>query len=266
MMLSLFFVYFIAKDNDESCKNPRGIMINNIQLFKKSAVFLALSSTITIPNYVTAEESSLEGIERIQVTASRRASTVQDAPLNITALDSDVMKNQNIGKLTEIARWVPGLSIPDQGGRSENNIIVRGLSTNSTGSQSDGGTVATYFGEIPLDVDVRLIDVERVEVLIGPQGTLYGAGTLGGAIRYIPKKAELDVTSVELSGDFFKGTESDSLGHESSIIVNVPLIEDTLAVRASFNLYKIRALLIMLIQSEKGAFLLLIQIGVIQQT
>jgi len=216
-------------------------MINNIHLFKKSAVFLALSSTLSLPNYVVAEEATEiveEGIERIQVTASRRASTVQEAPLNITALDSDVMKDQNIGKLTEIARWVPGLSIPDQGGRGGNNIIVRGLSTNSTGPDSDGGTVATYFGEMPLEVDVRLIDVERVEVLIGPQGTLYGAGTLGGALRYIPKKAELDITSVELSGDIFNGAESDSVGSESSIVVNVPLIEDTLAVRASVNFYK----------------------------
>lgn len=215
-------------------------MINNTLLFKKSAVFLALSSTFAIPTYVIAEEAdnaAMRGIERIQVTASRRASSVQEAPLNITALDSDVMKDQNIGKLTEIARWVPGLSIPDQGGRGGNNIIVRGLSTNSTGPDSDGGTVATYFGEMPLEVDVRLIDVERVEVLIGPQGTLYGAGTLGGALRYIPKKAELDVTSVELSGDLFNGAESDNLGGETSFIINTPLIEDVLAVRASFNYY-----------------------------
>lgn len=215
-------------------------MINNTLLFKKSAVFLALSSTFAIPNYVMAEEAdnaAMRGIERIQVTASRRASSVQEAPLNITALDSDVMKDQNIGKLTEIARWVPGLSIPDQGGRGGNNIIVRGLSTNSTGPDSDGGTVATYFGEMPLEVDVRLIDVERVEVLIGPQGTLYGAGTLGGALRYIPKKAELDVTSVELSGDIFNGAESDDLGGERSFIINTPLIEDVLAVRASLNYY-----------------------------
>jgi len=215
-------------------------LTKNTQMFKKSAICLALGSILATPMYTIAQESeevAVEGIERIQVTASRRASTVQEAPLNITALDGDIMKDQNIGNVTDVARWVPGLTIPDQGGRSGNNIIVRGLSTNSTGPSSDGATVATYFGEMPLDVDLRLIDVERVEVLIGPQGTLYGAGTLGGAIRYMPKKAELDVASVEFSGDVFKGEESSNVGGETSLIVNVPLIEDVLAVRASFNLY-----------------------------
>jgi len=210
----------------------------NINIFKKSALCIALSSTFAVPVYAFEEaEKKVSGIERIEVTASRRSSSVQEAPLNITALDADVMKEHNIGKLTDIARFVPGLSIPDQGGRGGNNIIVRGLNTNSSGPGSDGGTVATYFGEQPLAVDVRLIDVERVEVLIGPQGTLYGAGTLGGAIRYMPKKAALDETTIELSGDGFKGSESASFGGESSFIFNTPLIEDTLAVRASVNFY-----------------------------
>lgn len=208
---------------------------SNRQIFKKSALCIALSSALTVPTYAFEEEQTI-GIERIQVTASRRTSTVQEAPLNITALDSDVMKEQNISKLTDIARFVPGLSIPEQG-RGGNNIIVRGLNTNSTGPGSDGGTVATYFGEIPLAVDVRLVDVERVEVLIGPQGTLYGAGTLGGAIRYIPNKAELDNTSFAFSVDAFSGAESDDLGGESSFILNVPLINDELAIRASVNYY-----------------------------
>lgn len=206
--------------------------------FQKSALCLALSSALALPSYSSlAQENEIVGIERIQVTASRRASTVQEAPLNITALDSDVMKEQNIGDLGDMARWVPGLSIPEQGGRGGNSIIVRGLNTDSTGPDNDGGTVATYFGEMPLQVDVRLIDVERMEVLIGPQGTLYGAGSLGGAIRFIPKKAELDIKSFEFSLDAFSGKESDSIGGESSFIMNIPLIEDELAVRASVNYY-----------------------------
>ena len=210
------------------------------QVFKKSALFLALSSALTLPQHAFSAEAETEtvtGIERIQVTASRRISTVQDAPFNITALDGDVMQDQNIGKLSEVGRWVPGLTVLDQGGIGGNSIIVRGLSTGPVGLFSDGGTVATYFGEIPLDADIRLIDMERVEVLIGPQGTLYGAGTLGGAIRYMPNKAEVDVSSFSLSGDTFKGRESDNFGGEISFIANAALIENVLAIRASVNYY-----------------------------
>ncbi len=210
---------------------------SNMKVFKKSALCVALSSALTIPAYSYAEESepSVEGIERIQVTASRRASTVQEAPLNITALDGDVMKDQNISQLSDVARWVPGLTIPDQGGRSDSPIIVRGLNTNSSGPGSDGGTVATYVGEIPLFVDMKLIDVERVEVLIGPQGTLYGAGTLGGAIRYLPNKPVLDEISGSVYGDISSLSESDDTGGEAGFVLNMPIIDDEFGMRLAFN-------------------------------
>ena len=213
--------------------------VKKSQVFKKSTLCLALSSALALPVNSYAEEavkeSAADGIERIQVTASRRSSTVQEAPLNITALDGDVMKDQNITQLSDVARWVPGLSVADQGGRTGSPIIVRGLNTNSSGPDSDAGTVATYIGEIPLVVDMKLIDVERVEVLIGPQGTLYGAGTLGGAIRYLPNKPVLDETSGSLYGDVFTLSESDDTGGEAGFVFNTPIIDDELAVRFAVN-------------------------------
>lgn len=209
-------------------------MKHQSQIFKKSALCIALGSALAGPTAYSADEEVV-GIERIQVTASRRASTVQEAPLNITALDSDVMKDQNITQLSDVARWVPGLSVSDQGGRSGSPIIVRGLNTNSSGPGSDGGTVATYVGEIPLLVDMKLIDVERVEVLIGPQGTLYGAGTLGGAIRYLPNKPRLDETSGSIYGDLFTIAKSEGTGGEAGFVFNTPIIDDELGVRFAFN-------------------------------
>ena len=87
--------------------------------------------------------------------------------------------------------------------------------------------MATYIGEIPLFVDMKIIDVERVEVLIGPQGTLYGAGTLGGAIRYLPNKPVLDETSGSIYGDVFNLAHSDDVGSEAGFVFNTPLIDDT---------------------------------------
>ena len=214
-------------------------------MFKPSLLTLAmsgaLSSAFLLPNTAFAQEQEAakdKSLEVIEVTATRRSGSVQNAPLNITALDADIMKDQNISELADVARWVPGLTITDQGGRSGSPIIVRGLNTNSSGPSSDGGTVATYINEIPVAIDMRLVDVERVEVLIGPQGTLYGAGTLGGAIRYMLKEPELDFTSLEVFGNVSQTQESDSIGGEGGFIFNLPLIEDTLAVRASLNIYE----------------------------
>ncbi|MBB1336586.1 TonB-dependent receptor [Pseudoalteromonas sp. SR44-2] len=214
-------------------------------MFKPSLLTLAISSAVSsvflLPNAALAQEevaAKNKSLEVIEVTATRRSGSVQNAPLNITALDADIMKDQNINELADVARWVPGLTITDQGGRSGSPIIVRGLNTNSSGPSSDGGTVSTYINEIPVSVDMRLVDIERVEVLIGPQGTLYGAGTLGGAIRYMLKQPELDFTSLEIYGDLFQTKESDSLGGEGGFIFNLPLIEDKLAVRASLNVYE----------------------------
>lgn len=214
-------------------------------MFKPSLLTLAISSAISsvflLPNAALAQEevaAKNKSFEVIEVTATRRSGSVQNAPLNITALDADIMKDQNISELADVAHWVPGLTITDQGGRSGSPIIVRGLNTNSSGPSSDGGTVSTYINEIPVSVDMRLVDIERVEVLIGPQGTLYGAGTLGGAIRYMLKQPELDFTSLEVYGDLFQTKESDSLGGEGGFIFNLPIIEDKLAVRASLNVYE----------------------------
>ena len=210
-------------------------MKNNIKMFKRSAVCVALTTAIYQPLAVAADEVVVdEGIEKIEVTATRRASSVQEIPVNITALDGDIMAEQNITELADIARWVPGLTVQDQGGRSGSPIIVRGLNTNSSGPGSDGGTVATYVGESPLSVDLKLLDIQRVEVLIGPQGTLYGAGTLGGAIRYIPNKPILD----ETSGKVYAGVNSVSeggQGHEAGFVFNMPLINDELGFRVAYQ-------------------------------
>ena len=130
------------------------------------------------------------------VTATRRDESVQDTPINISAVgargDRAIRGLRNFPMSLAL---VPGLNVVDQGPRAGNPIIVRGLNADPIGAEegvSDGGgTVATYVGEIPVYVDLQLDDLERIEVLLGPQGTLYGAGTLGGAIRYIPKKPDL---------------------------------------------------------------------------
>lgn len=209
-------------------------------IFKYSAIALAISSNVIMQTSVNAQEAEVKAkeFEKIIVTGTRRVNDVQDVPVNITALSAVQMERDRVYDLVDVAKWVPGLTIVDQGGRNSNTIIVRGLNTDSlgpSGTNDGGGTVATYLGEIPLYLDMKLTDVDRVEVLMGPQGTLYGAGTLGGAIRYIPKKAEMDVIEGQVYGDINNTAQSDGTGTTFGGLINVPLIEDVLAVRASFQ-------------------------------
>ena len=208
-------------------------------IFKYSALALGITSILMPSAHALAQDTAKveKTIETIEITATRRSGSVQDAPLNITALDGDVMRDQNIASLEDVSRWVPGLTISEQGGREGGAIIVRGLNTNSSERSADAGTVATYLGEIALNADIRLTDVQRVEVLIGPQGTLYGAGTLGGAIRYLLNEPEFGITEGRITGDIFSLSNSSGNGGELGFVFNSPLIDDVLALRVSLNYY-----------------------------
>ena len=177
--------------------------------------------------------------EEVIVTASRRETTVRELPFNIHAMSGAVLEQQRIRDLAELARWVPGLTVVDQGGRAGNLMTVRGLNVTSLNAtefldNTSGDNVQTYLGEIPLYVDLKMHDIERIEVLIGPQGTLYGAGTLGGAVRYIPRAPDATRFSMEFHGDAF-GVAHGGTGLEGDFTVNVPLVDERVALRASLG-------------------------------
>ena len=211
-------------------------MLNNTR-FQLSTLSAAIASTL-LTGQVTAQEGMLE---EVIVTATRRSESIQDIPLNITALGSDLIERERLSDLSDVARRVPGMTLVDQGPRSGSVLTVRGLNADSLSSaettvgNSGGDNVGIYVGEIPVYIDLKLNDMERIEVLIGPQGTLYGAGTLGGAVRYIPNKPQADVTSFEIRGDVYDLNEADDLGYEGGGTLNIPIIQDRLALRASID-------------------------------
>lgn len=205
------------------------------QNLKLSVSLLALPPSLAIMS--TPAHAQLADDEII-VTATRRSESVQDIPVNIAAIGGEQIEQQGFGDLSELAAFVPGINISDQGGRDGNRIVVRGLNAepvqNSFGQENGGGTVATYIGEIPLFVDLRLNDLQRVEVLLGPQGTLYGAGTLGGAIRYIPNKPNFDEELFEVRADTYLYKEGSDISTDVGFTFNLP-ISDTFAIRGSLD-------------------------------
>ena len=206
------------------------------QLSVRQAIRLALLSTACAPSASWAQAAMDKGLEEIIVTATRRSETVQDVPINIAALSGSQIKEQGFDELADILSFVPGINVVDRGGRQGNPIIVRGLNADALGSgdstNSGGGTVATYLGEIPVYIDLKLNDLQRVEVLLGPQGTLYGAGTLGGAIRYIPNKPDFTEDLFEVRTEVFQYSESDSASGDIGFTFNMPITEN-FALRAS---------------------------------
>lgn len=211
-----------------SCRKSR-------KMSRKSAGLLMIPAGLAGLGAATPAQAQLE---EIVVTATRREASVQDIPVNISAIGGDQIEQQGFDDLSELVSYVPGINVIDQGGRDGNRIVVRGLNaepiSNSFGQENGGGTVATYVGEIPLYVDLRLNDLERVEVLLGPQGTLYGAGTMGGAIRYIPKKPNFEDSSFDVRLDAYTYAEGDGVSSDMGFTFNLPL-SDQFAVRGSID-------------------------------
>lgn len=177
-------------------------------------------------------------LDEVIVTGTLRGATsVQDAPINIAAVGGAQIERQGLTDLAEVARQVPGVYLVDQGPRNASRIIVRGLNIDPLGEsvgQGAGGTVATYIGDVPISIDLKLNDIQRVEFLLGPQGTLYGAGTLGGAIRYIPNRPEFSGFSGQFRADAYGYSEGEGVSTDFGLTVNVPL-GDSLAFRASLD-------------------------------
>ncbi len=181
-------------------------------------------------------------LETVTVTAQGREQDILDVPYNISAVSGDAIEQASILDTAELMRNIPGVGVVDRGARNSsvvNGIRIRGLNVDSSAlgdyAVSAAATVATYVDKTPLYANFLLSDIERVEVLRGPQGTLYGSGALGGAVRFIMRQPELGVFGgrVSLTGSNVDG--SSGIGSSGSLTLNVPLA-DTLAFRFNTTL------------------------------
>jgi outer membrane receptor protein involved in Fe transport len=175
----------------------------------------------------------------IIVTGSRRRTTLQDAPMNISAVSQETIQNQRLDDIRSLGNFTPGVTVADTGPASTGNIILRGIESGDTSvdGANSNNAVGVYLGEVPLYLDFKLIDISRVEVLQGPQGTLYGLGTLAGAVRYIPNRPDTNRFSVDLHGRGYAESHSDDFGGVGDIAVNVPIWKDHVAFRTATGYY-----------------------------
>ena len=174
----------------------------------------------------------------IVVTATRREARTIDIPYNISAVGGDRIDANQTRDQAELLRSIPGVAVVDRGRRNAgviNTVTIRGVNVDSAalGDYAVSGIspVSTYVNDTPLFAAYLLKDLDRVEVLRGPQGTLYGSGALGGTVRYILKKPVLGRFEGRVTGGVSSVKGSDGIGYEADVVLNVPLGE-TFAIRA----------------------------------
>jgi outer membrane receptor protein involved in Fe transport len=185
-----------------------------------------------------ADDSASGSANEIVVTATRRSTTLQDVPINISAVGAEQLSRQRIDDVQDLAAFTPGMTVTDTGPASTGNIVLRGISSaDASGGANANSAVGVYLGEVPLYLDFKLIDIARVEVLQGPQGTLYGLGTLSGAVRYIPNRPDPSKFEVQAHGRAFGQSHSAQPGFNMDGAINIPIIADHVAFRTVVGYY-----------------------------
>jgi iron complex outermembrane recepter protein len=204
-----------------------------------AAVVLAAPSDVTADQQSTAAAAPANELQEVIVTANRREQNLQDVPITVQALTADTLSKLNVQTLDDFVKYLPSVSTGSMG-PGQSTLFMRGLSIGVLGTQGQGSVgafpnVAVYLddqsGQLPgRNLDVYAADLERVEVLEGPQGTLFGAGAEAGVIRYITNKPKLDQTEASFTAGYGTTAHGDD-NSDITAVFNVPVIPDKMAVR-----------------------------------
>lgn len=199
------------------------------------ATVLASAAHAQDADRATRQDREATVVEEVIVTATRRAERLQDVPVSITALSQEDLNARGIVNYDGLATATPGVVL-NRASANFNNFTARGVATNGYGANLQS-TVAIYIDELPISsngnstiLDPTLYDVERIEFLRGPQGTLFGSGSLAGALRILthdPDPTGFDASALVDLGAMNEG----GLRQRYNAMVNVPLVDDELALR-----------------------------------
>jgi iron complex outermembrane recepter protein len=181
-----------------------------------------------------ADTAGPPALEEITVTATRREESISRVPISITAITQDAIDQKGIKDFSDVVRFTPGVAFDSS---QTNQISIRGIS-----SSGGSGTTGIYIDDVPIQVRslgfnsddalVKLFDLDRVEVLRGPQGTLFGAGSEGGTVRYITVQPSLTQSSIYGKGET-SYTEGGAPSFEAGLAGGTPVIDGVLGVRVS---------------------------------
>jgi iron complex outermembrane receptor protein len=180
-------------------------------------------------------------LEEIIVTAQKRSENIQDVPSSVSVVGKELLENLHVTQLTDVGAYVPGLQIASGGTPGQATIIIRGVAP-----LGPGATVGTYIDDTPVGgssgyarntsfaLDLLPYDVQRMEVLRGPQGTLYGASTMGGLLKYVLTPPDASGFQARVGTDAFDIQGAGDAGWGARAMINAPLVQDELAILGSY--------------------------------
>jgi len=195
---------------------------------------LALVLATLAVTAAAAADTSAQEITEIVVTAEKTSAPLSKIPISISAVSGEALAEQHITDYEGLSRAVPNLSFTSFGGPGQSNIEIRGVS-----SQAGSATTGIYLDDVPINIlniytagatEPRFFDVDRVEVLRGPQGTIYGSGSMGGTIHFVSQAPDLTKFSGNVHSSL-SGTDGGSLNGEIDSVINLPLVEGRAALR-----------------------------------
>ena len=203
--------------------------------------FAATTAAAADATTTTTDTSvSTDSLAEVTVTATRRSENIQNVPISMQAMTAETLQQLNISTFDDYIKYLPNVTTANNG-PGQNEVFMRGLSAGSQPSQGSASTglwpnVAIYLdnqsGQLPnRNLDIYAADLNRIEVLEGPQGTLFGSGAEAGVIRYITNEPKLDVTEGSVKAGYGVTAHGDPNSNVTAVL-NLPLIADTLAVRA----------------------------------
>ena len=179
-------------------------------------------------------------LSEVVVTAQKRSERLQDVPVSVSVMQGPTLEQMQATQLQDWAPYVPGLTVASQGVPGETFVALDGVAPIAAASEvglyvndTPIGSSSSFQGANGFTLDLMPYDLDRAEVLRGPQGTLYGASTMGGLIKYVLADPDLKTFSGRLGGDTFAVHDAGSAGGGARGEINVPLIEDRLAIRVS---------------------------------
>jgi outer membrane receptor protein involved in Fe transport len=187
----------------------------------------------------TARASDSGVLEEVVVTARKRAENLQEIPVSVDVFTSKDLQHLAIGQFEDYAEKVPSISFISTGPGSE-LFVMRGVSDGSNPTYSNSSATGFFVDDLSLSSggqqpDLHLYDIEQIEVLNGPQGTTFGAGSMAGAVRYLTRKADVNAYSAGIDLDGGR-LQSGSFNSTVEGYLNLPMVEGTLGLRVSaFN-------------------------------